>query len=82
MIPPLLHAKASATLSTQYAAQVDVDYSDADKRTVLRFFAALAELTTRQPARSASGVDGVPAKHQVTHQSAAGTYMANTTALF
>ena len=50
----------------QLLAQVDVDYSDADKRTVLRFFAALAALVSRQPpARSTSGIDGVLAERQV-----------------
>jgi hypothetical protein len=54
--------------------QVDVDYSDADKSTVLRFFAALAELVSRQPpARLTSGIDGVSAQRQVTGSIAAVT---------
>ncbi len=46
--------------------QVDVDYSDADKRAVLRFFTALAELIGRQPpARPASGSDTAYQRNQV-----------------
>jgi len=55
-----------ADVRTHATAQVDVDYSDADKRAVLRFFTALAELISRQPpARPASGSNTPYLRHQV-----------------
>ena len=55
-----------SSVNRRPAPQVDVDYSDADKRAVLRFFTALAELISRQPsARVALVADRTFSRHQV-----------------